>query len=128
MSGMAGEGLALPPAKLPNIERHPRDNPVRTGYTSLGHPADFPASDLPTNPVDRFGDLFRTKSRLVAISRTCNHAGTDMLPNRWRAEELTPFLQGIAVDQKERDKMLVKFTRTSTDAKGVKWYSARANH
>ncbi|KAG8895615.1 hypothetical protein FRB99_000427, partial [Tulasnella sp. 403] len=53
----------------------------------------FPASDLPANPSQRFADLFLTKKS-------------------WRGAELTPFLQDIAVDKKERDRLLMKFTRT----------------
>ncbi|KAG9014540.1 hypothetical protein FRB95_007221 [Tulasnella sp. JGI-2019a] len=69
----------------------------------------FPASELPTNPSQRFTDLFLTRKS-------------------WKLEELAPFLQDIAVDKKERDKLLMKFTRTSTDSDGVVWYNARAKY
>ncbi|KAG8936796.1 hypothetical protein FRC03_007606 [Tulasnella sp. 419] len=69
----------------------------------------FPASQLPINPSQRFADLFLTRKS-------------------WRAEELEPFLRDIAVDKKERDKLLIKFTRTITDANGVVRYTARANY
>ncbi|KAG8919857.1 hypothetical protein FRC01_001066 [Tulasnella sp. 417] len=69
----------------------------------------FPASGLPTVPAERFKDLFLTKTS-------------------WKGPELTPFLQDIAVEKKERDRLLMKFTRTSTDASGVVWYSSRAKY
>lgn len=46
----------------------------------------------------------------------------------WRLEELAPFLRDVAVDKKERDKLLMKFTRTSTGPDGVVWYNARAKY
>jgi len=66
----------------------------------------FPASSLPIEPAARFGDLFLTRSR-------------------WKGEELAHFLTDIAVDNKERDRLLLKYTRAMTDATGV-WYTARA--
>ena len=66
----------------------------------------FPASALPIDPASRFADLFLTRSR-------------------WKAEDIAPFLADIAIDSKERDKLLLKFTRSITDAQGV-WYTARA--
>lgn len=41
---------------------------------------------------------------------------------------MDPFLAEIAVDKKEREKFLMKFTRASTDDKGNKYYTARTNH
>lgn len=69
----------------------------------------FPASGLPAVPAERFKDLFLTKTS-------------------WKGPELTPFLQDIAVEKKERDRLLMKFTRTSTDASGIVWYSSRAKY
>ncbi|KAF8238753.1 hypothetical protein L208DRAFT_1354508 [Tricholoma matsutake] len=66
----------------------------------------FPASALPIEAAPRFADLFLTRSR-------------------WKAEEISPFLADIAIDSKERDKLLLKFARAITDAQGV-WYTARA--
>jgi hypothetical protein len=66
----------------------------------------FPASDLPSDPARRFADLFLTRTR-------------------WKAEEISPFLIDIAVDNKERDKLLLKYARAVTDSDGV-WYTARA--
>lgn len=66
----------------------------------------FPASGLPVDPASRFADLFLTRSR-------------------WKADEIAPFLIDIVVDNKERDKLLLKFARAVTDTDGV-WYTARA--
>ena len=45
--------------------------------------------------------------------------------SRWKAEEISPFLTDIVVDNKERDKLLLKYARAVTDSEGV-WYTARA--
>ncbi|THH00140.1 hypothetical protein EW026_g2332 [Hermanssonia centrifuga] len=68
----------------------------------------FPASALPPDPGARFADLFLTRSR-------------------WKADDITPFLADIVVDNKERDKLLLKFARAITDSEGV-WYTARAKY
>ncbi|KIK68058.1 hypothetical protein GYMLUDRAFT_36879 [Collybiopsis luxurians FD-317 M1] len=68
----------------------------------------FPVSSLPVDPAQRFADLFLTRSR-------------------WKNEDIVPFLSDIAVDSKERDKMLLKYARATTDAQGV-WYTARAQY
>jgi len=68
----------------------------------------FPSSLLPIDPAARFTDLFLTRPR-------------------WKAEDITPFLADIVIDSKERDKLLLKFTRTVTDAGGI-WYTARAKY
>lgn len=68
----------------------------------------FPSSELPVLPSDRFSDLFLTQSR-------------------WRADEIAPFLKEIAVDSKERDKLLMKYARTMTDSEGQIWYTSRSN-
>ncbi|KAG5342545.1 hypothetical protein C0989_000673 [Termitomyces sp. Mn162] len=68
----------------------------------------FPASALPVDPVRRFADLFLTRSR-------------------WKVKDIAPFLADIAVDSKERDKLLLKFARATTDADGV-WYTARTQY
>ncbi|KAI0051203.1 hypothetical protein FA95DRAFT_1485775 [Auriscalpium vulgare] len=65
----------------------------------------FPLSELPTDPAARFTDLFITRAR-------------------WRAEDVTPFLIDIAVDAKDREKLLLKYARAVTDNEGV-WYTAR---
>jgi sister chromatid cohesion protein DCC1 len=69
----------------------------------------FPRTDLPSDPLRRFNDLFLVRPK-------------------WKAEDMEPFLEDIAVDKKEREKFLLKFTRASTDDKGNRYYTARANH
>lgn len=69
----------------------------------------FPRTDLPSDPLSRFNDLFLVRPK-------------------WKAEDMGPFLEDITVDKKEREKFLLKFTRASTDDKGNKYYTARANH
>ena len=66
----------------------------------------FPASALPVDAAHRFVDLFLTRSR-------------------WKADDISPFLADIAIDSKERDKLLLKYARATTDAQGI-WYTARA--
>ncbi|KII92104.1 hypothetical protein PLICRDRAFT_461184 [Plicaturopsis crispa FD-325 SS-3] len=68
----------------------------------------FPSSSLPVDPAARFADLFITRSR-------------------WKNEDIAPFLADIAVDAKERDKLLLKYARATTDTQGV-WYTARAKY
>ena len=65
----------------------------------------FPSSELPLEPLARFGDLFLTRSR-------------------WRAEEIAPFLNDIAIDRKERDKLLLKYARALTTPDGA-YYTSR---
>jgi len=65
----------------------------------------FPSSELPLEPLARFGDLFLTQSR-------------------WRAEEIAPFLDDIAIDRKERDKLLLKYARGLTTPDGT-YYTSR---
>jgi len=66
----------------------------------------FPASSLPIDPAARFADLFLTRSH-------------------WKEDEIAPFLADVAVNHKERDKLLLKFARATTGPQGV-WYTARA--
>ncbi|KAH9482726.1 Sister chromatid cohesion protein DCC1 [Psilocybe cubensis] len=68
----------------------------------------FPASELPVDPAARFSDLFLTRSI-------------------WRGEEISPFLSDIAVNSKERDKLLLKYCRTVTGPEGIR-YTARAQY
>ncbi|TFK43457.1 sister chromatid cohesion protein Dcc1 [Crucibulum laeve] len=68
----------------------------------------FAASSLPVEPAARFGDLFLTRTR-------------------WKGEDIEQFLADIAVNNKERDKLLLKYCRATTDATGV-WYTARAQY
>ncbi|THH18790.1 hypothetical protein EW146_g2256 [Bondarzewia mesenterica] len=66
----------------------------------------FPRAELPSDPSARFLDLFLTRTR-------------------WQADDIAPFLSDIAVNTKERDKLLLKYARALTDKDGV-WYTARA--
>ncbi|KAJ7665539.1 hypothetical protein B0H17DRAFT_1162678 [Mycena rosella] len=65
----------------------------------------FPSSDLPVDPPSRFIDLFLTRPR-------------------WKAEDIAPFLSDIAVNTKDRDKLLLKYTRATTDSQGL-WYTKK---
>ena len=66
----------------------------------------FPRSELPTEPTARFADLFLTRTR-------------------WHANDIAPFLEDIAVDAKDRDKLLLKYARAVTETDGI-WYTARS--
>ncbi|KAH9940455.1 sister chromatid cohesion protein Dcc1 [Epithele typhae] len=68
----------------------------------------YSASALPIEPGARFAELFVARAR-------------------WRASDIAPFLADIAVDSKERDKLLLKHARAVTDKDGV-WYTARAKY
>lgn len=68
----------------------------------------FPSTALPADPAARFADLFLTRPR-------------------WSAEDIVPFLKSIAVDTKERDKLLLKYGRPVTE-NGTVWYTARTTH
>jgi len=68
----------------------------------------FPASGLPVDPAARFAELFLTRAR-------------------WSADEITPFLSDIAVNSKERDKLLLKYCRAISSTQGV-MYTARAQY
>ncbi|KAI0633715.1 sister chromatid cohesion protein Dcc1 [Trametes polyzona] len=68
----------------------------------------YPSAALPVEPSARFAELFVARPR-------------------WKADEITPFLSDIAVDSKERDKLLLKHARAITDAEGI-WYTARAKY
>ncbi|KAJ7507903.1 sister chromatid cohesion protein Dcc1 [Mycena galericulata] len=65
----------------------------------------FPCSALPVDPPSRFIDLFLTRPR-------------------WKATDIEPFLSDIAVNTKDRDKLLLKYTRATTDGQGV-WYTKK---
>ena len=54
----------------------------------------------------RFTDLFLTRER-------------------WKAEDIAPYLSDIAVDTKDLDKLLLKYARALTDNDGLS-YTARA--
>ncbi|KAH7888573.1 sister chromatid cohesion protein Dcc1 [Phlebopus sp. FC_14] len=68
----------------------------------------FPSSALPNDPPARFVELFLTR-------------------HRWKGDEIAPFLSDIAVNSKERDKLLLKYARAITTPEGV-WYTARVGY
>ncbi|KAJ3570205.1 hypothetical protein NP233_g4564 [Leucocoprinus birnbaumii] len=68
----------------------------------------FPSSELPMDPAQRFADLFLTRQR-------------------WKGDDIAPFLGEIAVNSKERDKLLLKYCRATTDSQGV-WYTSRTQY
>ncbi|KAG7449115.1 uncharacterized protein BT62DRAFT_979176 [Guyanagaster necrorhizus] len=68
----------------------------------------FPSSALPVEPAPRFADLFLSRSR-------------------WKAEDIEPFLADIAINSKERDKLLLKYARSINDS-GTVWYTSRAQY
>ncbi|KAF9222542.1 hypothetical protein BS17DRAFT_708355 [Gyrodon lividus] len=68
----------------------------------------FPTSSLPIEPAARFAELFVTRQR-------------------WKSNEIEPFLSDIAVNSKERDKLLLKYTRAMTTPEGT-WHTARVGY
>jgi len=68
----------------------------------------FPVSALPVDPVARFADLF-------------------LLRPRWKGDEILPFLNDIAVNTKDRDKLLLKHCRSTIEA-GTVWYTSRTQY
>lgn len=68
----------------------------------------LPASTLPAEPAARFANLFLARPR-------------------WTGEDISPFLEDIAVNAKERDKLLLKYCRTVTDSGSI-WYMARTQY
>ena len=82
-----------------------------TSTKSQSHPPSgqltyFPSSELPLEPLARFNDLFLTR-------------------NRWKVEEIAPFLDDIAIDRKERDKLLLKYARAITTPDDGTYYTSR---
>ncbi|KAF8493606.1 sister chromatid cohesion protein Dcc1 [Gautieria morchelliformis] len=83
---------------------HPAPSPSSPTPTHITY---FPSSALPTAPQQLFADLFLTRTR-------------------WRAEDLEPFLAGVAKGRGEREKLLVKYARATVGEGGGVWYTARA--
>ncbi|KAI0028385.1 sister chromatid cohesion protein Dcc1 [Vararia minispora EC-137] len=96
MEMLAGNYLSSSPS-LSSLAAEPKASQLLT-Y--------FPRAELPTDPALRFSDLFLTRAR-------------------WKATDITPFLEDIAVDAKDRDRLLLKYARAVTDVDGP-WYTARA--
>ncbi|KIY74039.1 hypothetical protein CYLTODRAFT_364313 [Cylindrobasidium torrendii FP15055 ss-10] len=69
----------------------------------------YPSASLPTEPARRFADLFLVRSR-------------------WKADDIAPFLEDITMDQKEREKLLLKYARAVTDPQSGVLYTARAQY
>lgn len=61
---------------------------------------------MPTAAVERFADLFLAQSR-------------------WKKADIMPFLNDIALDEKESEKLLMKFTRATAEPDGTVWYTSR---
>ncbi|EFI27719.1 hypothetical protein CC1G_00363 [Coprinopsis cinerea okayama7 len=68
----------------------------------------FPSLALPPDPAARFADLFLTRAK-------------------WKGDEISAFLNDIAVNTKERDKLLLKYCRAITE-EGTVYYTARAQY
>ncbi|KIR58492.1 sister chromatid cohesion protein DCC1 [Cryptococcus bacillisporus CA1873] len=68
----------------------------------------FPLASLPLQPAERFAELFLTRQR-------------------WRPEEMAPFLRGLTRDgdSKSRDKLVAKFVRIVKEKDGTWWYPRR---
>ncbi|KAF8558056.1 hypothetical protein OG21DRAFT_1504749 [Imleria badia] len=66
------------------------------------------ASTLPTDPAACFAELFLTRPR-------------------WKSDEIEPFLSDVAVNSKERDRLLLKYARAMTTPEGT-WYTARVGY
>ncbi|KAH7108218.1 sister chromatid cohesion protein Dcc1 [Auriculariales sp. MPI-PUGE-AT-0066] len=77
------------------------------GTASVQELVYLPRSSLPTDPGLLFNDLFLVKPR-------------------WQVDELAPFLRDVAVDSKARDKLVLKWCRTTTDGQGINWLTLRA--
>ncbi|KAG8746962.1 hypothetical protein FRC10_002761 [Ceratobasidium sp. 414] len=68
----------------------------------------YPRSALPSDPAQRFQSLFLTRPK-------------------WRVEEVQTYLEDIAVDKKERERLMLKYTRQITEPDGV-WATARLRY
>ncbi|GJJ06531.1 hypothetical protein Clacol_000723 [Clathrus columnatus] len=82
-------------------------NYLLTPESLNSHISYFPISNLPHSASELFADLFLTRQR-------------------WLADDIKPFLSTIAIDNKEKEKLLMKFARATTDSSGCVWYTARA--
>lgn len=80
-------------------------NPSRTTATSSTLTY-FPISSLPLDPASRFSELFSVRQK-------------------WRTDEIAPFLQDLAIDGKKRDALTLKFVRKVKGDDGVNYYTSR---
>lgn len=69
----------------------------------------FSRSRLPIDPLQRFNELFLTRSK-------------------WKEADIVAFLEDIAVDKKDCDRLLIKFARRSAERDGTVYYTARAGY
>ena len=44
---------------------------------------------------------------------------------RWKAQDILPFLDDTVANAKERDKLLMKVTRSIVDKEGIVWYTTK---
>ncbi|KAG8728721.1 hypothetical protein FRC11_010341 [Ceratobasidium sp. 423] len=83
-----------------------------TLHTKCGEPSNtllyYPRSTLPTDAAQRFQTLFLTRPK-------------------WKVEDIGIYLEDIAVDKKERDRLMLKYTRQITEPDGV-WATARVRY
>ncbi|CAE7206119.1 unnamed protein product [Rhizoctonia solani] len=81
-------------------------------HTKSGEPSNtliyYPRSALPTDVAQRFQALFLTRPK-------------------WKVEDIGIYLEDIAVDKKERDRLMLKYTRQITEPDGV-WATARVRY
>ncbi|KAJ1304701.1 hypothetical protein OPQ81_005840 [Rhizoctonia solani] len=81
-------------------------------HTKYGEPSNmllyYPRSTLPTDAAQRFQALFLTRPK-------------------WKVEEIAIYLEDIAVDKKERDRLMLKYTRQVTEPDGL-WATARVRY
>jgi len=90
--------LSVCPPSLPTSHQLTPHSPIgQLSFQPLtNHPKTlltyFPSSTLPLDPAHRFSDLFLTRPK-------------------WLAADIAPFLTDCAVDEKERDKLLLKYAR-----------------
>ncbi|QRV79191.1 sister chromatid cohesion protein [Ceratobasidium sp. AG-Ba] len=68
----------------------------------------YPRSALPSDPAQRFQSLFLTRPK-------------------WKTEEIQTYLEDIAVDKKERERLMLKYTRQITEPDGM-WATARLRY
>jgi sister chromatid cohesion protein DCC1 len=69
----------------------------------------FSQSSLPTDPLSRFNELFLMRSK-------------------WKEGDIIAFLEDIAVDKKDVDRLLIKFARRSADRDGSVYFTARTGY
>jgi len=80
-----------------------------TGKDGLQEVVYFSRSRLPTDPLQRFNELFLTRPK-------------------WKESDIVAFLEDIAVDKKDCDRLLMKYARRSAERDGTVYYTARAGH